>query len=93
MKLSKGVRDFIELLNSTSTEYLVVGGAPPNRIDIITGISGVGFDEAWSSRQFSDLDGAPVSVIGREVLLKNKRASGRPKDLLDVEEIERLGQD
>ena len=66
-------------------------GVPPNRIDVITGISGVAFDEAWATRELSDLDGTPVAMIGREALLENKRAAARPKDLLDVAELERLG--
>ncbi len=65
-------------------------GTPPNRIDVITGISGVDFEEAWASRVAANLGGVPVSMISRDLLLKNKRASARPKDLLDVAEIESL---
>ena len=60
-------------------------GVPPQRIDIMTSVSGVEFDEAWPSRFVVDLDGIQASVIGREQLLKNKIASGRPKDIVDVE--------
>lgn len=66
-------------------------GRPPNRIDLLASISGIDFDDAWRSRAETTLDGLPVSLIGREALIRNKRASGRPKDLLDVEEIERRG--
>ena len=59
-------------------------GLPPRRIDLLTEISGVTFDEAWASRITAEVDGRPVSFIGREALLKNKQASGRPKDLADV---------
>ncbi len=59
-------------------------GRKPWRIDILTGISGVSFDEAWATRVEADFVSKPLFVIGREALLKNKRASGRPKDLLDV---------
>jgi len=69
-------------------------GLPPRRIDILTQISGVEFGEAWTNRQearFGDLD---VSVIGPKDLLRNKRASGRPKDLADADTIaELLGMD
>lgn len=59
-------------------------GLPPRRVDILTEISGVPFDEAWSSRVFAPLEGRTVNVIGREAYLRNKLASGRPKDLADV---------
>jgi hypothetical protein len=64
-------------------------GYPPYRIDIITSISGVEFDSAWANRLIVDVDGLKVPFISREDLLKNKRATGRPKDLLDVEYLTR----
>jgi hypothetical protein len=63
-------------------------GLPPRRIDILTDISGVSFDEAWESRAIGDLDGLAVPFLGRATLLTNKRASGRLKDLADVERLE-----
>ncbi len=62
-------------------------GLPPNRIDLVTGISGVSFGEAWTSRVHATLDGIPVPLIGKEALLKNKRSAGRAKDLADIEAI------
>ncbi len=59
-------------------------GRAPNRIDLLTGLSGVSWEEAWQSRESLDLGEVQVSVIGREVLIKNKRASGRPQDLADA---------
>jgi predicted nucleotidyltransferase len=59
-------------------------GLPPRRIDVLTEISGLTFDEAWASRITAEIDGRTVSFIGREALLKNKEASGRPKDAADV---------
>ena len=64
-------------------------GVPPFRIDIITGISGVTFDEAWPHRAEDHLNGLKFFVIGREDLIKNKKAAGRLKDLADVERLER----
>lgn len=63
-------------------------GLPPRRVDILTEISGLSFDEAWSSRAMADLEGLPVAFLGREALIANKRASGRLKDLADVERLE-----
>jgi hypothetical protein len=63
-------------------------GLPPRRIDLLTEISGLSFDEAWASRQPAELDGRTVHFIGREALLTNKKASGRPKDLADVARLQ-----
>ena len=62
-------------------------GQPPNRIDILTGISGVPFDEAWRERQFGELDGVRVPFLSRECLVRNKRATGRAKDLEDAKRL------
>jgi hypothetical protein len=62
-------------------------GVQPNRIDILSSISGVSFEEAWASRQEGILDGLPTNFIGRGALIKNKRATGRSKDLGDAEEL------
>ena len=64
-------------------------GRAPNRIDLLTSISGVTFDEAWESSVAASLDGLPVRFLGREALLRNKRATGRSKDLADAETIEK----
>jgi len=64
-------------------------GLPPRRIDLMTGISGVDFDEAAVSRVMVELEGVRIPVIGRKDLVLNKRASGRTKDLVDLEVLER----
>jgi predicted nucleotidyltransferase len=66
-------------------------GAKPWRIDILTGIDGVSFEEAWASRQRVDFHGVELFVIGKEALLRNKRAAGRKKDLMDVALLEASG--
>lgn len=60
-------------------------GLPPRRIDVLTQISGVEFADAWVDRTFVAVQGTPVGFLGREALLRNKRAAARPKDLLDVD--------
>jgi len=63
-------------------------GVPPGRIDILTDLTGVTFQEAWDGRvrrPFGDVD---VEFIGREAFLRNKRATGRPKDLGDIDGLE-----
>lgn len=59
-------------------------GLPPSRIDILTGISGVTFAEAWPGRVEIDIGGLKVPVIGREDFVRNKRSTGRPRDLADI---------
>jgi hypothetical protein len=63
-------------------------GVVPCRVDILTSISGVDFDDAWSGRKIVRIAGIDVAVLGRDALLRNKRASGRPKDLADVAWLE-----
>jgi len=59
-------------------------GVPPNRIDIITGIDGVAFDEAWDHRISSTYGAQPVMIIGFDDLIRNKESTGRPQDTLDA---------
>lgn len=63
-------------------------GVEPNRIDILTAIDGVTFDEAWSRRVPSTYGGVPIALLAMEDLIRNKRAAGRPQDLLDVAKLE-----
>lgn len=62
-------------------------GLPPFRIDILTGVSGLTFDEAWPNRVEADFDDVRVPFLGRAELIRNKRASGRKKDLADIESL------
>jgi hypothetical protein len=59
-------------------------GIEPKRIDFITRISGVTFEQAWSTRVSGDYHGVPVNFISRELLIRNKTASARPQDLADL---------
>lgn len=65
-------------------------GLPPRRIDVLTQISGLSFDEAWASRVASELEGRTVNFIGRAALLKNKEAAGRPQDIADAVRLRRI---
>jgi len=53
----------------------------------LTSVSGLDFEDAWSSRVQSELDGLPVCFLGWQSLIDNKQASGRPKDLADVAKL------
>ena len=63
-------------------------GVEPSRIDILTAISGVTFDDAWENRLSIELDAIKLNVIGRYDLIVNKRACGRPKDIADAETLD-----
>ena len=67
---------------------VIMLGRAPLRIDILTKIDGVEFAEVYETRRHVELDALTVPVISPEALLKNKRAVGRPKDLVDVIELE-----
>jgi hypothetical protein len=146
MKLSKDSREFVELLNSTRVNYLLVGGhavgyhgyprftgdvdffvernmenaqklekvlaefgfaslglkakdflepgiviqigRPPNRIDLLTSIDAVEFGEAWDTKIQGVIDGLPVFIINRDLLIRNKQATNRTQDRADIEKIQ-----
>ena len=68
-------------------DQIIRMGIPPLRIEILTSISGVGFAECYANKTQVLLDGVDVSLIGLADLKKNKTASGRLKDLNDLENI------
>jgi hypothetical protein len=68
-------------------------GRPPHRIDLLTWISGREFEDCYPRRTYGHIGGVRVPLISVEDLLINKRASGRPKDLADVDEFERRSKE
>jgi hypothetical protein len=64
-------------------------GLPPRRVDILTEIDGLSFDQAWPSRVVERVGDLEVPFLGREALLRNKKASARAKDLAYVVLLER----
>jgi hypothetical protein len=95
-KVFQALREFgAPLGDLTERDLAVVGtafkmGEPPRRIDILTQIDGVTFEDAWPRHVDAQFGAVPCTVIGRDDLLANKRASGRPQDLADVDALERL---
>jgi hypothetical protein len=71
-------------------ETVVQIGLAPRRIDILTDVTGLSFEQAWSSRIVHQIGMLAVPFLGRDDLVRNKRASGRYKDLGD---LEALGED
>jgi hypothetical protein len=76
-------------LNDLKTPGMVVQvGMAPRRIDILTSISGVEFDEAQEDCREMKIEGLNIQVIGRAHLIRNKKAAGRPKDQGDIAWLE-----
>jgi hypothetical protein len=67
-------------------------GIAPLKIEMLTKISGVSFDEALRGSRTFELDGHAIPYIGKAALIANKKSAGRHKDLADVEELERLDE-
>ncbi|MFM9873570.1 MAG: hypothetical protein ACKVQS_08925 [Fimbriimonadaceae bacterium] len=64
-------------------------GVEPNRIDILSAIDGIDFSDAWPNRMQTTIGTYPVNVISKADLIKNKRSTGRLRDLADVQDLER----
>ena len=60
-------------------------GVPPGRIDLLTELTGLAFAEAWQGRESGRFGDLTVDFIGRDAFVRNKRATGRAKDLADLE--------
>lgn len=94
-RLDRVLRDFgfsnvgIKAADFLEPEAVIQLGRPPNRIDILTSIDGNVFEEAWESRIVADFDGLSVAFIGKKDLIKNKKATGRPQDLADIQKLEK----
>jgi hypothetical protein len=92
-KLVAVLRDFgFAATGIRAEDFLAPGrvvqlGVEPYRIDLLTGISGVEFDDAWSDRVTGELGGVPVSFISLRAYRQNKLAAGRPKDLADLADL------
>ena len=93
-KLASLLRDFgfekgdLAEADFTAPEQMIQLGRAPNRIDLLTSISGVPIDDALRTRISTELEGLPVFVLSKDSLIRNKRAVGRPQDLADLEILE-----
>jgi len=78
-----------DLKIETFTTYgnIITFGVEPVRVDFISKISGVKFDEAWGNKIRGKYGDVEVNFIGRIELIKNKLSTNRPKDKIDAEEL------
>lgn len=77
----------IDARDFTLPDVVAQLGVPPYRIDLLTSISGVQFEPAWTERAYGEIAGVRVPVLGRQAFIQNKRATGRIKDLADLEAL------
>ena len=82
-----GKGDFAEA-DFTVPEQMIQLGRAPNRIDLLTSISGVLIEDAFRTKIFTEMEGLPVFILNKELLIQNKRAVGRPQDVADLEALE-----
>lgn len=76
----------LELERASLNDVLWMG-IPPVRVDILKGVPGGDFDRAYATRVSAQWDGVPVSLVSHDELIELKRASGRPQDLVDVDQL------
>ena len=72
----------------TQPEKLIQLGRAPNRIDLLTSITGVTTEQALASKVEAELDGIPVFILSKDALIRNKRAVGRPQYIADLTMLE-----
>jgi hypothetical protein len=76
------MEDFLE------SGQIIQLGHPPNRIDLMTSLTGVNFEACYEKRKILDIDGLEINFIDLENLKANKKATGRHQDLADLENLE-----
>ena len=84
----------VQSLGVSRDDLLVPGtviqiGMPPRRIDILTQLSGVVFEDAWKGRTTRTVAGLEIPFLGKAALMQNKKATNRPKDIADIQELEK----
>ncbi len=84
--------EVVSAARTFADDEIVWFGRPPARIDLLRTIPGVEFEAAWPRRVVVEVGGIAVAFIGRDDLIANKRATGRPQDLRDVRAIERAAR-
>jgi len=75
----------VSLADLEAANRVIQFGLPPRRLDVLTSLSGLEFNDAWPRRELHAVGGLDVPFLSRADLIANKRATGRPKDLADLE--------
>jgi hypothetical protein len=77
-------QQLINVADFSREDMVIQIGVAPRRIDLVTGVSGLRFAEAMRRAVLREIDGIPVKILSAEDFVRNKLASGRPKDLADA---------
>jgi len=77
----------ISISDLSTPKQVIQLGYPPLRIDLITSIDGLVFQQAWKQRVCVDIQDMTINFISRKDLLANKKATGRARDIADIEEL------
>ena len=94
-RVLKSLREFgfgalgVTVEDLTHPDRIVQLGVAPNRIDLITSLTGISNEEVWKGRVRGELDALQVWFVGLSELIRNKRATGRPQDLADAESLDK----
>lgn len=75
-----------------SPKEMIVLGNPPNQVDLLNFLTGLKFDEAWENRIQTEVLGVSVQILSKEDYIKTKKATGRPKDLIDLALLQELDE-
>ena len=82
----------ISIDDVASGKYIYQFGVAPVRIDVVTGIEGVDFEEAWEKRVEGKYGDVSAYYISKDHLIKLKEIAGRPQDRADIERLKKLGE-
>lgn len=77
----------------TNSYRVIQLGVPPNRIDILTSLTGVPFEQAWKNRVQVVMGDTVVNFLSRSDLIQNKKLTGRPQDLADLDALGEIGEE
>lgn len=94
-KVFKSIKDFgLDFLDFKAEDFekedqIFYFGKAPNRVDLITSIEGVNFDDAYKNKIVVEYKGLDISIISDDYLIANKLAAGRPQDIVDASEIKK----
>ncbi|HEY1121458.1 MAG TPA: DUF6036 family nucleotidyltransferase [Haloferula sp.] len=92
-RVARALRQFgVPLTEVTPDDFAQEGlqfmiGVPPCAVDFLTTVEGLDFPKAWASRSTSNVDGIPVCYLSLQDLIDSKKATGRPQDLADLDEL------
>ena len=88
MEVQPDFRELLASFNAHRVKYVIQLGVPPVRVDLITSLTGVSWEETAAGKIAGSYGDVPVYYIGQAQLIANKRATGRKRDLADLEALE-----